>query len=248
MLPMEFKIDKNGLFYFDNENLLNSLYPFYNNKNLFFHLEGIDNYLVKYSSKEYTKKEILKYKQMLLFFQKLQPQFKEIDFPIGYYKEANELRGIIIPYYHGPTLRKVSEERELGDLSKYYYQDDDMIHNLFCLYLDILDQMEHLFAEKIYYVDVHSGNFVLDNNQVKLIDFEIPYIHFNQKARESLTTIINNYIYLVKITNRRFGIHDDLLFTEGNFSETRFLVKSLENRVRKEYHNGIWKRKVINWW
>ena len=47
--------------------------------------------------------------------------------------------------------------------------------------------------------------------------------------------IINNYVSLVYLMSKKFGFEKCILSNEGNFSETKLLLKTLENRVRKEY-------------
>lgn len=239
MLPIELKKDKNDLFYLNNPDYLGYMLPFYNNKNLFFEIIGVQEYIVKYYNNDYNKKEQSKNKEMLLQFLNKQEKFDEIDFPIGYYQENDDLKGTIIRYYNSPSLKNIYDSHEIGELTKYYYHDDDMIHNLFKLYLDILNLLEHLYSEKIYYTDVHAGNFVFDQNQVKLIDFDYQYIAFNSHEKDNLRMMIMNYLNLIYIVNKRLEIGNSFLSEEDNFDKTRVLVKELENKVRKEYKNGV---------
>ena len=235
MLPFELKKDKDNLFYLNDSEDLGYLLPFYNNKSLFYEIVGNKDFIVKCSNNNLSKKSQSMYKDMLMKLLVKQELFHEIDFPIGYYQENNKLNGLIIPYYNSFSLKEISESHDINEITKYYYHDDDSIHNLFILYLDILNLLEHLFSEKIYYTDVHPGNFVFSDNEVKLIDFEIPYIHFNKWERDSLRMIINNYVSLVYLMSKKFGFEKCILSNEGNFSETKLLLKTLENRVRKEY-------------
>ena len=239
MLPLELKKDCNNLFYLDNPHMLGYMFPFHNYHNLFFVIVGVKDFIVKYYNEDYSKRDQLKDKEMILNLLSLQSKFKDIDFPIGYYKRGKNLKGIIVPYYNSPSLKNIVETCELGELSKYYYHDDDEIHNLFKLYLDILEMLEQLFIEKIYYIDINVGNFVFENNCVKLIDFDHNYIYFNTKEKESLRSIINNYSNLIYLVSRKFRIGTYFIEQVDSFNETKVMVKKLENRVRKEYLHGI---------
>ena len=246
MLPLECKFDKNGLLYIDNDKFkkhpldLNEIKEDENNKikNYFYELESTSDYIIKYSINNLNTSDLI---NMLINFKKINDRIKKIDFPIGYYLENNHIKGEIIRYYKNSfSLYSLSETKDINILSKYYYHDEDTIHNLYLLMLEILDLIEELYEENVYYTDIHRGNFVINNNDVKLIDFDYKYISFkDKKDRKLLYSILNNYENLLFMMNKRFNLGELVPYYTNNFDNMRKYVKKIENKVRKEYSNGI---------
>ena len=147
MIPNEAKVDKNGLLFIDDQSI--KLHPLIldikkeeNNLDtkketkIFYELYSTGDYIVKYSNHSLNKGKLI---DMLLRFKKLQNIINKIDFPIGYYLELNKVKGTIIRYYKdSPSLYNLSETNDINVLGKYYYHDDDAIHNLYLLMYDTL--------------------------------------------------------------------------------------------------------------
>ncbi len=235
LLPIDAKIDKNGLLYIDNDAF--KRYPLnlnYNLKisNLFYSLLNTDDYIIKYSLCSLKQEQLI---QMLMNFKKLQKNINDTDFPIGYYKEDDFIRGQIIKYYkNSPTLFKLIKEKDINIFGKYYYHDDDSIHNLYMIMLDILDLLEELFNNGVYYTDIHSGNFVIHNNQIKLIDFDYNFIHFMKNIdKELLDILLWNYSRLFFYVNKVYNLGNFALDECHDFKYMKKYVKSMENHVRR---------------
>ena len=244
MLPLELQKDKDGLLYVKERHLLMSnrfllidKRAINNNKyyyNGFYSLNSTDDYIIKYSYTVLTNKEINEYKEMLIKLIDKQNIIKDIDFPIGYFIEKRKLAGLIIKYYKdGVSLDNISQNGDINGLGKYYYYDDDNIRNLFLLFERILDTLEEMFDNGICYSDVNPGNIVLNNNKVKVIDFDPRYVKFDNKD-ERLITIIRVYCLLLRIVLNNYQLPNN--FNESgsyNFDTAKVMTKQVENIVRR---------------
>ena len=237
-LPLELKIDNNGFFYIKDdyikkypERLINIECNGIPNS-YFYELLTSSNYAIKYNLFPLNKDGLL---NMLLNLQKAQRYIKNIDFPIGYYVDNYEIYGEIIRFYkNAPSLYTVTKKQDINEVSKYYYHDEDSIHNLYMMLLDILNLIEELFDNNIFYTDIHTGNFVIHKNHVKLIDFDYQFIHFNsKKSLEMLKIILFNYESLVYILNKKFNMGEYSLDNPANFKDAKIMLKQMENNVRK---------------
>ncbi len=240
MLPMEAKVDSNGLLYIDDElikrhpiNLRDN--PDKKTHSFFYELFSTSDYIVKYSNNPINRNKLM---EMLLRFQKLQSIISKIDFPIGYYKEENRIKGTIIRYYKdSPSLYFLSETHDINILGKYYYHDDDIIHNLYQLMYETLLLIEELFENNIYYTDVHRGNFLIDNNTVKLIDFDYNFVQYKEKRDKALLQmVLRNYDDMLFFITKRFGLGEILYYQVNSFDGMRKKIQKVEDKVRKGKH------------
>ena len=242
MLPFELKRDNDGLFYMDDSKILkcNSLsidhridnedrYDQYG----FYRIFSTDEYIVKYAYNPYMKKERERIKNMLYLLQEKQDSIKSVDFPIGYYRRFLKLHGLIIKYYKDSvSCDSVIKSGDIEGLGKYYYHDEDNIHNLFLLFNEILNNIYEMFENGVYYRDVHPGNIVLYNNKAKIIDFDYRFIHFDDKDK-NLNIIMSNYYLLLRTVLSKYSIFSDLNDNFNNFEQAKLFTKKLENNVRK---------------
>lgn len=242
MIPLELKIDKEGLLYYENDKLLmesplrigdwDSFEEKYYNYSFYDVLSNHD-YIVKFCSTVYTRKERLAIKEMLKKLIAAQDRVKSVDFPIGYYVLNKRLYGTIIKYYpNALSLDKITEDRDINSLNKYYYHDDDSIHNLFLLFNDVLNSLMEMYNQSILYFDSNPGNIVLYNNEAKIIDFDFRFIKFDQNYYR-LPYLFENYISLVKVILESYDIDDKVNGYYSNYEETKDYVKKLERVIRK---------------
>ena len=237
MIPLELKIDNKGILYLDKDINKNDCI-----KNLesrycrFYNLFSTNEYIIKYNLQTLSPDDIIGMRDMLNKFNEVRSKIPSIDFPIGYYLEDDLLRGLIIYYYNNAiSLKKIFCNYSITDLFKYYAYDDNPYKNLILLYLEIISLMEELLDNKIFYLDIHGGNFVLYNNQVKLIDFEPSQLVFGTNNNILYEKVICVLKLLINYSNSQLGLDE---YINGNIDSIMKLkneVKMLEKRLK----NGI---------
>ena len=242
MIPMELKFDKEGLLYYDNPNLImerpldigdpySEQNDYYNY--VFYKLPSTDDYIVKYCSTIYSRREIKAFKEMLKRLIMVQNNVERTDFPIGYYSSLNKkLSGLIIKNYKDAlSLDKIAENHDINALNKYYYHDDDSLHNLFLLFLDVLESLKEMHDNNILYFDSNPGNVVLADNMAKIIDFDYRFIKFEKNdTRDSV--LYTNFILFVKSLLKSYDIDEKVNAYYSNYYDTKEYVKKLEKSIR----------------
>lgn len=241
-IPMELlQRDKNNLLYMDSFNVMK--YPLDIDKrdytanryyqNGFYAIPSTNDYIVKYSYTIFTRREVKRIKEMIVKLLNNGKNIHDIDFPIGYTIDKR-LDGLIIPYYpNSVTLDSTTVNRNLSDLQSVYMHDDDKLHNFFLLLFDILEKIEEMLDNHIYYTDINPENFMLYHNLLKIIDFDFRYVHFSDKLKGNYKVIIQNYLLLVNELLRKFNFEQRIRLEDMDISETKFYVKSLENKLRR---------------
>ena len=240
MFPLEMKFSKSGLGYVD---ISEGMFPLerkfiVNNstslKQDFYILPSTSDYLLKVNQ-NIQENDNLQYELIHKLFEK-QPLFSDVEFPIGMVLNDLNMVGQIIKYYkNSNSLKNICQNEDLESLQKYIYRDDDSLHNFFLVYLEILDILEKLFQNKISYLDVNGGNFVICNNEVKIIDFEEEYMAFNN-IRYNEHIIIHNYLATLNRLINFLGISNETIdcpLSEKEFSKIRCKVKNYENKIRR---------------
>ena len=242
MIPTELKFDKDGLLYTNDRKILrkNSLLldkRYFENEryyqNGFYALDSTNEYIVKYSYTTLTKQEREAYKEMLSNLVNIQNKITSVDFPIGYYRQRKKLMGLIIPYYqNGVSCDNIFSHKDIEELGKYYYHDEDNIHNLFLLLDNVLSLVYEIFENGVYYSDINPGNIILDDNKAKIIDFDPRFVKFDDKDKR-LETIMTTYNWFLKEVLKYLDILyyvDEFKSFEGAYGYT----KKLENVVRRK--------------
>ena len=240
MIPCELKYDENGLLYLEDENIFKRK-SLHLDKRLgideyfqgfFYALDSTDDYIIKYNSTEFTKKEIIATKEMLARLVEKQKNISSVDFPIGYLVHMKKLCGLIIKYYKDSiSFDNIIKTRDFNALGKYYYHDDNTLHNLFLLYHEVLDLIYELLDNDICYTDINPGNIIITNNQVKLIDFDYRYVLFDKKD-VFLKDVMYNFSQFVIATLRFYNFYYQVETYEKKGEEKDYL-KKLENKIRK---------------
>ena len=235
-----FKRDNRGLIYVDSNDIqLNDLCfkeikKSYGAKRQFFKIEGIDDYIIKDSTWIPLHFNQVRNRNLLQSLVNKQKDIPDVDFPIGYYRDHNKMKGIIIPYYQDAlSLRKMIYLYVFDDLKKYYNHDSDDIDNLINLLVRILELLSKMYDNGVMYLDIHSGNFVFKDNDIKIIDFDPGFVFFKDKDHNHYERILSNYASLVETICRRLKFKPILFNPEITFMETERKVKKLKKELER---------------
>ena len=231
------KVGKKGLNYIDKEDvkLTKISFPEVGRKKHlkrdFYTIEGIDDYIIKSckeTPKRFNESTNLKLLRNLIKKQGLLP---EVDFPIGYFSNLGHTEGTIIPYYNAPSLSQIFYFQSFNDLRKYYNHENNDIDNLISMFLDVLTIIRKMYENKVIYTDIHSGNFVLDNNKVKIIDFDPGTIWFSDIGHFNRDIVLVYYCLFVQEICKRCN-KEILLHRGEDFFDTEERVKMLRRELR----------------
>lgn len=157
--------------------------------------------------------------------QNRQKDVKLTEFPTGIVSIENKVIGQEIPFYEDhETIKDIVLDE----------QKKDMV-NPITLQLEMLKILKELVQNGIIYYDIHAKNFMLNTtkNDMKLIDFDINFIAFDDK-----TTVYNSMISNLKNTintiDSIYGLNDkETLKVASSLEEVEELVqKKGYNRSR----------------
>lgn len=106
--------------------------------------------------------------EMLSKFKEKQSKITLTEFPKGIITVGNYVIGQEIPYYDGykPLVKTIYDLKEPKEVMLYYKQ--------------IVEILKELCDNKIYYKDLHTGNFIIKDNVIKLIDFDTNFVSFKE--------------------------------------------------------------------
>lgn len=229
--PKELELNHDNIWFLDKKKIniqqIVFEYPSYTfiPRSKFYKIEGNDEYIIKVHN-EFIFFEEVRIKRMLKKFYEVSDKLSNIDFPIAYYQENSKLRGLVIPYYDkGISIRNVIKSNNSEKFMSLYNHSNNLEENFMYLYLEILSLLEKMYQEKISYLDIHGGNFIIYQNQIKVIDFDPRYVKFNNMFYESY--IINKYCHLINDLNTSFKLKNKLIFPKDNFENMKNEIKRL---------------------
>ena len=108
--------------------------------------------------------------------------------PLGIIKENGIIIGQLIKYYNNSkTLKDFFKENKDIDPISYYFK--------------VLDIIEELVQNNICYEDVHGGNFLVIENQLKLIDFSQHRVKINEHYKGMYYNMFQNFASMVNRLN-----------------------------------------------
>lgn len=117
-----------------------------------------------------------------------QPSIKLTQFPLTIIKENDIVVGQIIKFYkNAPTLTEFLTDNPSIDPIPYYLQ--------------ALDILEELTNHNICYEDVHGKNFLVVDNELKLIDFSDHRVKINENYKELYYPMFQNFNSMVNRIN-----------------------------------------------
>lgn len=114
------------------------------------------------------------------------------DFPKGLVTCEGNIIGQIIPYYpNSETIFSYAKRTKNVNVVKYYKK--------------IIDIINELYINGIIYCDAHAKNFLLVNNNIKLIDFDLSLIDFENRGY-MYKSMINTLINMLNTLNSVIGV------------------------------------------
>ena len=235
-----FKLDKNNLWHIDSKDVILNKRTFSEagkksyNRSSFYLIDGIPDYIIKDDSKYtklFRKQKILK---MVKELTAIQDNLPNIGFPVGYFSNCGKVEGTIVPYYKDSiSIHDFSCYSKFEELSKYYNRSSNNVDNFISMLLDVLDIISSMYDNNISYTDIHPGNFILYDNQVKVVDFEPNYLYYKQKGGYCFERMLKNYALAVYEICRRLGF-DVVGFDSGeSFMDAEEHVKVLGKRLER---------------
>lgn len=231
--------DYQGIFYLDSNNIktkefhFNEIKPTYSKQRRFYYVEGVDDYIIKDTSRLPLFFNGTRTKKILKDFMNVQNKFNDIDFPVGYFIDNDKIKGTVVPYYKNSiSIKKLMTIYTLEELKEFYMYDDNNNINLIKMCLDILDLIEEMYQNNIVYTDINAGNFLVYNNTVKIVDFEPDYVHFTKHKQKYYELLLSNYTILVDYIWRCYRFKDVVYNPGENFDDARAKVKALIKEKR----------------
>ncbi len=97
---------------------------------------------------------------------------------------------------------------------------------------DILSLLSIMYEHEVYYTDVDENNFVIWNNQIKVIDFDPYLVTFNDRYTK-LTRMLERYLRLLNRVLDKYQLPRAEIENIQNFKEAKILTMKIENGVRK---------------
>ena len=90
-----------------------------------------------------------------------------------------------------------------------------------------------MYENGLVYYDINEGNFIFDNNKIKIIDFDYEKIGFI-RTKSNLNGLLNNYLEMVNRVNSEYNLSKiSSNISKTSFSSVRNKIIKLENSVRK---------------
>ena len=255
-VPKNLLQDKNGLFFLKKSDIEKNSISFYDcfikngemAKAFFYCIKGNNSYIVKKHNFLNRKKEQDAIIEMLEHFKIISKLLNKVDLPIGYYKELGKVKGIIIPYYENAiSIMNMMLNYSLDDIKKIYFYDDDNIYNLFHIFLEIISLIEEMYENQMFYYDINDNNFLIYQNEIKVIDFEPYRVIFNEDTK-TFPIIAFNYLLLLNEILKKYQLMDNDLVQKTfdyrkimertsefnyDFNKVKAYVKKIENNIRK---------------
>ncbi len=200
-------------FFFDDEFTLNNgvyIYQDYNNPNIAYRIyKQFADYGFNGNKDDYLIQEL----------QSRKDNIKLTDLPFGVVTLEGNIIGQQIPYYP-------------NHMTLYECFKNSKVNNPYEIYLSMLDILKELFDNNIIYFDNHAKNFLINDNQIKLIDFDFDYILFNNSNMRCLKKMLDNYIYTINLLNRLYTNTDNIIFEQTNsIEETYDQVRRLQRKI-----------------
>lgn len=154
------------------------------------------------------------------------------DFPIGKVIYNSQYCGQIQKFYNNSVSLNTVTRDGFELFGKFYKKDNDEIYNLMIFFNELLDIIEELVKNKVYYFDFNFGNILIHNNSLKLIDFEEGNFKINDCTVEELQRVFIYYGAIVRSIIYNYGYEYTEYSYENSINDYRKTLVKLENDMR----------------
>lgn len=124
------------------------------------------------------------------------------DMPSGVITEGGRIIGQEVPFIEGITLKEYSFNSENKILPTK-------------LYIQILDILKELYINKIYYLDIHERNFMINQDVIKIIDFDDTFVRIKNLTISDKKLMFDYLKLMLNELNKNFGIQDRFDVIDG---------------------------------
>ena len=159
------------------------------------------------------------------FISELLNQGKNIklsELPTGVITEGGRVIGQEVPFVEGITLRQFSLENKNKILPTK-------------IYIQILDIIKELYINKIYYLDIHERNFMINNEIVKAIDFEKFFVRIGNVSISDKRLMFDYLKMMIEQLNKNFNIPDKIETIDGIDDAYEKVLKLEEKLINRGY-------------
>lgn len=144
---------------------------------------------------------------------------KLTEFPYGIVTCEGNIIGQIIPYYpDSETIFNYATRTKNVDIVKYYKL--------------IINIVYELYKNGIIYCDAHAKNFLVVNNNIKLIDFDYSSIKF-ENSKCCYDSMISNLKFTINRLNNIVGITHNVDGKINNIEDLKESVNKMEKKLVK---------------
>lgn len=166
------------------------------------------------------------YNEEAKFVSDLLYQSKDVilsDFPTGVITEGGRIIGQETPFVEGVTLKEFSLNNKIKILPTK-------------IYIQVLNILKELYINKIYYLDIHERNFMINDGIVKIIDFSKNFVKFDNISISDKRLMFDYLRSMLEELNKNFGINDKIEIIDG-FDDAYEKVFKLEESLIKRGYN-----------
>ena len=144
---------------------------------------------------------------------------KLTDFPKGVVTRDGSIVGQIITYYpNSETIFNYATRTKNVDIIKYYKI--------------IINIVKELYKNGIIYCDAHAKNFLIVNNNIKLIDFEHSSMNF-ENSKCCYESMVYNLISTIDRLNSIVGITHNIDVRVNSIEDLEESVNKMEKKLVK---------------
>ncbi len=151
--------------------------------------------------------------KLILELQSRQEKINLTTFPMGVVTIKNKIIGQEIPLFE--KYKTLFE----------YFSNKKNATDLFLIYLKIIEILSELYKAEIFYIDIHSKNFLINpiTKHVKLIDFESSSLAFDNK--KAYKKMLENLKIMIKELNSFYNYNNEIFEKASDLEQMKVVIK-----------------------